>query len=79
MIQSTCGISHAFTCINVSDHSKFHFHQSRPLKLIKTMLKSFPFRSIYRYPNSSHTTETTKQSIIGYGEIEDIGCKEKVS
>ena len=79
MIQSTCGISHAFTCINVSDHFKFHFHQSCPLKLIKIMLKSFPFCLIYLHPNGSNTTETTKQSIIGYGEIEDIGCKEKVS
>ena len=80
MIQSTCWTSHAIKRINVFFcHSKFHFHQSCPLKLIKTMLKSFPLLFDLpplwnRYPNGIHTTETTKQSIQAYGEIEDISC-----
>ena len=70
-----------YTFIHAFCLSKIHFHQSGPIKLIKTMLKSFHvFLGLSpvwnRYTKGSHTTGATKRLIIAYDEIEDRICKE---
>ena len=50
---------------------KIHLHKSGPLKLTKTMLKSFcvvlnSFPIWNRYPRGGHTKGATGRSIIAY-------------
>ena len=53
------------------------FHQSVPLKFVKTMLIFFTFvRFISSYSKSSYATWATKRSVIAYDEIEDSIRKE---
>ena len=58
--------------------SKVHFHQSGPLKLVKTMLKYFHFYLVYLQYGIVIQTWATKRSVIAYDEMEDIIRKETV-
>ena len=76
---SLCETSSAF--IDAFCYCKIHFHQSGPLKLIKTMLKSLHvllgLSPVWnRYPKGGHKKGATKSSIIAYDEIKDRICKE---
>ena len=58
-----------------------YFHQSGPLKLIKTMLKSLHvlvgLSLVWNhYPKGSRTKGATKFSITAFNEIKDRICKE---